>query len=577
MKRIAAALALFTGITSAHAAEAPKTGAKRAYFGDLHLHTALSFDAYLFNTNTLPEDSYRFARGEAVNYLGRTIKRKAPLDFLAVTDHSEFLGVMRQVDDDNGPFKDTKWHALLKGRDPANSLKLLFNFLSEKPPELLADDLKRANWKLELDAAAKYYEPGRFTTFAAYEWSSMPNGANLHRNVVFRDRAPEFPFSSIDSDKPEALWAYLDSHRSKGIESLDIPHNSNASDGLMFDYKDSAGNPISREYAETRMRNEPIVEISQAKGTSETRPELSPQDEFAGFELWDHLLASTKLSKQDGSYVRQALRRGLEIDARVGANPFRYGFVGATDFHSGISSTEEDNFPGAHGLLDSQADPKKLLDAGATAAGESPTIFSAGALTGVWAESNTRAAIFDALKRREVFATSGNRIKVRVSAHWDKASGLVPMGSDLPARPAAAKAPVFHIEALKDPDGGALDRVQIVKVWYADGASQERVYDVLWAGDRKPDAQGHVPATPNTVDVKTGLYSNRYGATELVGDWRDSDFDAKASAAWYVRVLEVPTPRWTTLLAVRNSLPVPQGLAATIQERAWTSPIFFKP
>jgi len=566
----------------------PPNPLKNAYFGDLHLHTSMSFDAFTFRTNTLPEDSYRFAQGEAVDYMGQKVQRRSPLDFLAVTDHSEYLGVMRIAADLKGPFAGSEWNKLLQNPDPG----MLFKIMKAHPPEFLTADLKTGNWQRQIDAAEKYYKPGSFTTFAAYEWSSMPGGANLHRNVIFRGpKFPDKPFSSLDSEHPEDLWAYLDHNRSIGIDALDIPHNSNASDGLMFDYKDSAGKPLTREYAETRMRNEPIAEVAQAKGTSETRPDLSPEDEFANFQLWNHLLASNKVSKIDGSYLRQAYARGQEIESRIGVNPFKYGLIGATDFHSGISATEENNYPGGHGTIDSQADPKKLFATGDSMTGEAPTVITAGALTGVWAEQNTRESIFDALRRKETFATSGIRLKVRLFAGWNYApdllnkagwvadayAGGVPMGADLPAN-TSAKAPNFIVDAVKDPDSGNLDRIQIVKVWFKDGKSKEKVFDVVWAGDRKPDPKtGKLPAIGSTVDAATATYTNTIGATELSTVWADPEFDPQAAATYYARVLEIPTPRWTTYLAVRNKLPLPTNVPAAIQERAWTSPVFYHP
>jgi len=573
---------------------------KNAYFGDLHLHTSMSFDAYAFGTKTLPEDSYRFAQGEPVQYLGQTVQRHAPLDFLAVTDHSEYLGVLRIAADANGPFAATEWPKLLTSTDP-KVREGVFHRVAEsftadpRTPikEFLTGDYRPVNWQHEIDAAEKYYKPGKFTTFAAYEWTAMVNSANLHRNVIFRGpNYPAQPFSSIDSWHPEDLWSYLDNNRVQGIDAIDIPHNSNVSDGLMFDYKDSFGTAITRSYAEARGRNEPVVEIAQAKGASETRPELSPTDEFSGFGIYSKLLGSSRQGKFDGSYVRQAYARGQEIESRVGVNPYKYGIIGASDFHSGISATEEGNFPGAHGLLDSQADAKKLLSPNDSSIGEPWVVVSAGALTGVWAEQNTRESIFDALRRKETFATSGVRLKVRLFAGWnytadllkkadwvpDAYAGGVPMGADLPAAAGAGKSPSFIVDAVKDPDSGNLDRIQIVKVWFKDGKSQEKVFDVVWAGDRKPDAKtGKLPEIGNTVDIANATYTNTIGATELSAVWTDPYFDAGASATYYARVLEIPTPRWTTYLAAKNKLPVPTIVPPTIQERAWTSPVFYKP
>jgi hypothetical protein len=575
----------------------PPNPLKNAYFGDLHLHTSLSFDAATMKTNTLPEDSYRFAQGEAVDYLGQKIQRRAPLDFLAVTDHAEYLGVMRGILDPKGPHAGTDWHKLLANPDPKvawEAVHKLARTITDRQPiaEFVKDDQIRSNWQVEIDAAEKYYRPGKFTTFIAYEWTSFPDFQNLHRNVIFRTGkvAPK-PFSSIDSQRPEDLWTFLDNNRRNGIEALDIPHNANASNGLMLADQDSDGNPISREYAEQRARNEPVFEVDQAKGQSETHPLLSPNDEFANFELWELLLATNIKGKIDGSYIRQGYGKGQEIEARTGVNPFKYGLVGASDFHSGVTSTEENNFPGAHGFMDSN--PKTVLTDKDSPVGPAPVIMGAAGLTGVWAEQNTREAIFDALKRKEVFATSGNRIKVRLFGGWGYEPGLtakpewvkdayaagVPMGADLPARPANGKAPRFIVDAVKDPDAGNLDRVQIVKVWTKNGESHEKVYDVAWSGGaRKIDPRtGKLEPIASTVDLKTATYTNSVGAVELATVWEDPEFDPEAQATYYARVLEIPTPRWSTVWAVKYQLPLSDLVSPTLQERAWTSPVFYKP
>lgn len=575
------------------AAAAPGTPERHAYFGDLHLHTSLSFDAFTMKTRTLPDDSYRYAKGEEVSYLGQKFKRKAPLDFLAVTDHSEFLGVFRQLADPKG--RHTGSDAFKALNDPAfePGWKLLNEMFLEgkgknKDSEHLSDSAIRSNWQLVVDSAEKHNKPGRFTTFVAYEWSAMPDSQNLHRNVIFRGKPPAKPFSSVDSERPEDLWAYLDKNRKEGIDALAINHNANVSNGLMFDYKDSDGKPISKEYAEARVRNEPLTEVTQHKGTSETHPSLSPNDEFAGYENYEKLLATTRQGKIDGSYARQAYARGLEIAAKTGANPYKFGLAGATDFHSGISSTEEDRFAGAFGGLDSN--PKQVLGDADSVIGDSPVVFSAAGLTGVWAEQNTREAIFDALKRKEVFATTGNRTRVRLFAGWDLPKNLtsrkdwaatayakgVPMGADLTEAP-GGKAPRFAVQAVKDPNAANLDRIQIVKVWSKAGKSGEKVFDVAWSGQRKPDPKtGKLPAVGDTVDVKTASYRNTIGATELATVWEDPEFDAEASATYYARVLEIPTPRWSTYWSVKNKLPLSTKVPATIQDRAWTSPVFYK-
>jgi hypothetical protein len=574
------------------ASAAGETGApapRNAYFGELHLHTGMSFDAFLMGTRLYPDAAYRYARGEEIEADGQKFRRKVPLDFAAVTDHSEYLGQIRLAADPAGPLASTRWGKRILDYKPEQRLPLLYSLAEsfgsggEEPEELLDPAAIKSNWQHQIDAAEAAYLPGKFTTFVAYEWSSLPNGANLHRNVVFRGpNYPQVPFSSVDSSQPEKLWQYIQNQRQHGIQALAIPHNSNVSDGLMFSYADSNRDPINREYAETRAGIERLVEIAQTKGTSETRPELSPDDEFAGFELIDNLLTVPRPSSIHGSYVREALGRGLELEQRVGVNPFQFGLIGATDFHNSLSNTDEAIVPQQRVGLDVQ----RILTDAASLGG---VRVSSGGLTGVWAEANSRESIYDALYRRETFATSGTRIRVRLFAGYDYAAGItrrrdwvarayaagVSQGSDLPAR--AGSAPRFLVHAIKDPDAGNLDRIQIVKVWLEAGKVQEHVFEVLWAGNRQPDANGKLPALRSTVNVDTASYTNDTGATELIGEWQDPTFSTESPAVYYARVLEIPTPRWTTYLAVANKLPIPTSVPPVIQERAWTSPIYFKP
>ena len=570
---------------------------RNAYFGDLHLHTYLSFDAAAAGTRTMPEDAYRFARGEAVTYFGKTVRRHTPLDFLAVTDHAEYLGVARSAADADGVFAETPWpKRLAEATGDMLAFLQVFSpagFRGEAPiPEFVTTALILSNWQIVVDTAQKFYDPGKFTTFVAFEWSPMPGGAHLHRNIIFR--GPEFPdrpFSAIDSMDPEDLWTYAEDNREQGIDSVLIPHNSNLSQGLMFAFKDSYGTPLSRIYTERRIENERLVEISQVKGTSETRPEFSPADEFANFEL----IRFGQEPEFDlaGAYIRPAYRRGLEIQSEVGINPFNFGLVGSSDFHSGISAGEEFNYPGGLGSGDEQSDPGRVLTSVNPLMQSPTTILSAGGLTGIWAEENTRESLFAALKRREVFATSGSRIRVRLFAGWDYPDGItrdnnwilaaydsgVPMGADLPnGETTPVKSPRLLLQAVKDPDGGNLDRIQVIKLWYYEGVSHEQVYDAVWAGDRGIDSNtGHLPAIGNTVDRDTANYTNTLGATELIGEWMDPDFIPEAATIYYARVLEIPTPRWSTYLAVRNGLPLSKDVPPTIQERAWTSPVFYTP
>ena len=577
---------------SARDAHAAPRQVRSAYFGDLHLHTSLSLDAFIYDTRTTPEEAYRYAQGEPVSYFGREVRRRAPLDFLAVTDHSEFLGVLPLLTRPDGPYADSIWQRMASSRDPGVLRELFMKLNKEHPAQFLTPSLVRSQWQRLIDAAEANYHPGKFTTFVAYEWSSTPDRQNLHRNVIFRGpKFPERPFSSIDSEHPEDLWSYLERQRALGIEVLAIPHNSNLSNGLMFANADSYGRPISRAYAERRARNEREVEITQTKGTSETTPEISPTDEFADFELYRYLLGADTRGKIDGSYVRQGFGRGLEIASRVGVNPFKLGVVGGTDFHSGLSSTEEANFPGGHGRIDNAQHPEAALSAKLTGVGK-PLLFAASGLTGVWAERNTRESIFAALMRRETFATSGDRIQVRLFAGWNLPADLgsrsgwvseayargVPMGGDLRPPPVGAVSPRFLVWALKDPDSGNLDRIQIVKVWVDHGVSHEHVFDVTWSGNRKPDPKtGTVPPVGSTVNLQDASFTNDIGAAQLETEWTDPDFDPALPAVYYARVLAIPTPRWSTYLAARNHLPLPADVPATIQERAWTSPVFYSP
>jgi Protein of unknown function (DUF3604) len=575
---------------------------RNAYFGDLHLHTGLSFDAYILRTNTRPNDSYAYAKGQPVNYLGKTEQRKAPLDFLAVTDRAEYLGVLSMTADPNNPLSKTEWAKVnandFKVSEAAYS-KVVAGVLSGKPDAQLNDPAYgKSAWLQIIDAAEKNYEPGKFTTFIGFEWTSAPaldrvKPQNLHRCVIFRgSKVPAMPFSAFDSLDPEQLWTYLENARNTGDDVIAVPHNGNASNGLMFDSKTLAGKPITRDYAERRIANEPLTEIAQGKGQSETHPLLSPNDEFARFELWETLVGYPAPAHfMKGSYVRQAYGVGQELQEKIGANPFKYGIEAGTDYHSGITSTEEDNYPGSHGIADN--DPKAVLaPAKYSAGGESLIAIGAQGLTGAWAEENTRESIFAAFKRKETFGTSGNRIQVRMfgswnypadltkQSNWIKAAydGGVPMGSDLPPAPSGAKGPSFVVYALKDPRMGNLDRIQVIKVRTKNGKSHEKIFDVAWSGDRKPDPKtGKVPAVGNTVDLKTATYTNTIGSTELSGVWSDPEFDSQSYATYYARVLEIPTPRWSTIWAVKYNLPLNEKMGNTIQERAWTSPIWYTP
>ena len=597
---------------------------RHAYFGELHLHTTLSFDAWTFGTKVTPDQAYRFARGETVMVpavqvakeqggaaTGDVPARRAwPLDFTAVTDHSEYLGAVAQLDDPASSFSKTKFGQELKAGGPGAfftaAAAIVLGQNNSATPDLKAAQMAADGWNVEMKAANANYRPGKFTTFVAYEWTSSPSmGIHMHRNVIFNsDHAPA-PFTAVDSNKPEDLWKYLDSVHRQGIDVLAIPHNSNLSDGRDFDWNKSDGKPMDAAYALERALNEPLVEIAQTKGNSETAPELSPNDEFANFEIFDHIYKGETKAVRHGGYVREALGRGLVVQSQVGVNPLKLGFVGASDIHNGLSTSDERSYSGGM----SGIDPKTMLPTGAAArealdmTGRSrqmrpngqlendPLQYSSAAITGVWAEENTRNSIFAALKRKETFATSGTRIRVRMFGGWGFGPDAMtrpdwvasayakgaPMGGDLPARPGAA-APSFLLQAMKDPDGANLDRIQVVKVWLEGGDYKEKVFDVALSGGRKVDPRtGKAAPVGDTVDRATGRYANSIGAGQLAAVWRDPEFNPAKPAVYYARVLEIPTARWSALLAIRNHLPIPARTPTTIQERAWTSPIWFMP
>jgi hypothetical protein len=529
------------------------------------------------------------------------MKIKTPLDFYAVSDHAEMMGVFPRMSDPNDPLSKLPIAARVTSEDQNEAMQafaeILRNFSTgDLDPALTDPVISRSVWAEIVKTADAHYEPGRFTTFPAFEWSSNPDKRNLHRVVVFRDsrEVPELAYSALDSDRPEDLWAWMSVQRKAGATLLAIPHNANASDGLMFSLEGSDGEPITEAAIRARSSNEPLYEISQIKGTSETHPDLSPNDEFAGFEIWDYTLSADaeRPTQRKGSYARQALLDGLDLARKGNGNPFEFGFIGDTDTHNAAASNEEDNYTGKFAFETEPA--HRLSGIAGQPAGQAQQVreFSSGGLAGVWAEENTREAIYDALLRKETFGTSGPHIRVRVFAGWDfepaddEASGWVaagyargvPMGGVLSAAPDGGR-PSFVVKALKDPQSGNLDRIQLVKGWVdARGEKHEAIFDVAWSDDRKLDpATGKLPAVGNTVDVATATYTNRIGDAELSAVWSDPDFDQTQHAFYYVRVLEIPTPRWSTRDAVALGVDIPVGLPATLQERAWSSPIWYAP
>jgi len=583
----------------------------RVYWGDTHLHTSVSLDAGAAGTTVGPEVAYRFARGEEITTsTGQPAKLSRPLDFLVVSDHSEAFGAMGEVIRGNPALMSDptikRWHdQIALGGDEAfgAAWEIIRALSSDTLPKPLFDPgLIRSVWEPYIQTAERFNEPGKFTAFIGYEWTSMPEGDNLHRCIVFRDGADKairaLPFSAADSTDPEDLWAVLAAYEKEtGGRVLAIPHNGNVSGGRMFALADFAGNPLTREYAEARARWEPLVEVTQQKGDSETHPVLAPTDEFADYERWDKMNLNGSKLHQDAwfksEYAREALKNGLALDAQLGANPFKFGMIGSTDSHVGISAVEEENFYGKASPYEPSAhrfehEFTKLGDK-EVAAWE----LGASGYAAVWATENTREALWDAMKRKEVYATTGPRMTVRFFGGWEFGSedaltrnpaipGYskgVPMGGDLRSAP-AGKAPTFLVAAAKDPIGANLDRIQIVKGWLdAAGAVQEKVYDVAWgdAATRKPGKDGKLPAVGSTVDVARAVWTNTIGDPELIAVWKDPAFDPKQRAFYYARVIEIPTPRWTAYDAQRFGVKMPPEVRMTTQERAYTSPIWYTP
>jgi hypothetical protein len=573
-------------------------------WGDTHLHTSFSPDAYIFgNRSAGPDDAYRFAKGLPMvhPYHKARIQLERPLDFLVVSDHAEMLGVPYKLFGGDPALAATetgkRWLALNAQGDFTSVFQEFMRSVNDNVP--IADfggEIGRSIWQESTAITDRHNQPGKFTALVGWEWTSMPGGKNLHR-VVFTPASGEtaakfLPFSNFDSEQPEGLWKWFEQQSAAGLDFISIPHNSNLSDGLMFDDADSVGRPITAEYARTRARWEPIVEITQIKGDSETRAELSPSDELAGFEIFDWLLKAQPDGKlppapppKPGSYARTALLRGLEIDARTGVNPFKFGVIGSTDAHTSASSPDEDNF---HGKTARDSVPEsKFAETGSVPFSH----MSASGLAGVWATENTREAIFAAFRRKEVYATTGPRIALRFFggfafrdadarardvARVGYAKG-VPMGGDLAAAP-KAKPPSFLIHAAKDPLGANLERVQIVKGWLgSDGQARERVYDVAWAGERVAGADGKLPPLASTVDLSSGEATGASGAAQLAAVWRDPEFDPAQRAFYYVRALQVPTPRHTLYDALALKREHPARPPAVIQERAYSSAIWYTP
>ncbi len=629
MTRKILASTLIIAVASLAAADDKSAASTQVYFGDTHLHTSYSFDAFLNNNHSAdPDTAYRWAKGQPVihPYNRARVQIQTPLDFLVVSDHAEMLGVMKAVRNDSDLFGDLglwgsvkRWYAMRQmneaidadtglaffGRflpvsaqreghidpvaDPSNNIGDVAIFGDTTP-------VSSAAWNDIVGTAERHNDPGTFTSLIGWEWSSIPTGVNLHRIVISPDGAEKsnqyLPFGSDQSQYPDDLWKWLgETQERTGARFLAIPHNSNISKGYMFDTTTLRGEEITAEYATRRMAWEPVAEITQIKGDSETHSELSPEDEFADFETYEHYIqiGAVDYKAAAADYIRPALKRGLAIEQKVGVNPYKFGLIGSTDSHSGLSSSEENNF---WGKMARDSTPETKSRAGADPEARDGWDMSASGLAAVWAAENTREAIYAAFKRKEVYATSGPRMRVQLFAGWSFPEGAaeaddfaaigysngVPMGGDLAATEESNQAPSFLLRAVKGPLDANLDRAQIVKGWVdADGFEHEQIYNVAWSGERQLDADGRLPAVGNTVDLNSGRYSNSIGQAEFALKWTDPDFNPQHSAFYYARILQIPTPRNALFDARALGLDKPPKGPSTIQERAYTSPIWYQP
>jgi hypothetical protein len=610
MERKTSALAISTALTLAAlpAFAQEKNPERNAYFGETHIHTSWSVDAWVIgNRITGPDDALKYAQGQSIKHpLGYDIKIDTPMDFMGVTDHAEYVGVTKEANTPGSALSKLPEAQPLILKDPNNGAEqqkvfLYLLSLTSKPPikAFMSPQVAGSIWKENCKIADANNHPGTFTAFCSYEYTSQYDNRNLHRNVFFRDcaKVPEMPFSMLDSWHPEDLWNWMDTQRKAGNELLAISHNANLSDGWMYPVDlDSFGRPIDAAWADSRMRNERLVEIKQIKGQSETHPLLSPTDELANYEIFTGLLGlppdNGRIDHIHGSFARQALKDGITMQDVRGYNPYKFGVGAASDSHNTGSPYRQDNFYGGHGAVDGTVERRfagVMLGGTIDSRLENPA-----GQTGVWAEENTRASIWDAMYRKETFGVSGPHIKVRFFGGWGYNKGIldaqdwvhqsyasgVPMGADLPPMTGTGPgvAPTFVLWAVKDPTSANLDRIQIIKGWTQNGQSFEKIFDVAWAGDRKADKwSGRVPAIQSTVDLEKATYTNSVGSTELKTVWTDPEFDASQHAFYYARVLEIPTPRWTLIQAVKAGIPPPDVVPFTGQERAWTSPIWYTP
>ena len=575
---------------------------RNAYFGDLHVHTMYSFDAFIFGTTSSPDEAYEFAKGDTIVHpAGFPMTLDRPLDFYGVSDHAFYLGVMRQMADPNTEISKHEaaegMTSLGDGPNRNAKFQRIISFMrSDRGIEINDPEIGKNAWVDIIAAANRHNDPGKFTAFIAYEYtSSSSDRGNLHRNVIFRgDTAPERPFSRLDSTNPEDLWDWMDSNRGEGFESLAIPHNSNGSNGRMFSLLDWAGNPLDSAYASQRMRNEPLIEITQVKGTSDTHPALSPNDEWADFEIMPYRIATMLQSEPNGSYIRQAYLNGLSLQDGQGFNPFKFGVIGSSDTHNATYAGDEDDYWSKVGLRDSSPLLRGSVpletpnEDGSEYALSAQNTWGASGLAGVWAEENTRGAIYDAFRRKETFGTTGPRMKVRFFAGYNLPSlddpalvskayeGGVTMGADLIAE--QGNSPEFIAWVARDAMSAPLQRLQIIKGWVEGGEAQERVIDVACSGGIAVDpATNRCPDNGAKVNLSDCSISSNIGEPELMAKWRDPQFDASQNAFYYVRAMENPTCRWSTWDAIRAGVEPRPDMASTLQERVWSSPIWVTP
>lgn len=584
----------------------------QVFFGDTHLHTKLSPDAGLIGTTLSAADAFRFARGEKVtSSTGQPVQLIRPLDFLVITDHAEYAGLAPMIRDSDPALLASEYGRFLYEKfksGPEGAMEAFGAILTDAATQnerLKFPAKARSIWEDFLETSDEFNQPGSFTAFSGFEWTSGPNGNNRHRVVVFRDGAERvsqvMPYKTFDSEDPEDLWKYLANYEDMtGGNVIAIPHNGNISNGTMFTKTRVNGKKMTKEYAEERIRWEPIIEVTQIKGDGEAHPLLSPEDEFADFGTWDVSNLDGSAPKTDDmlqyEYGRSALKIGLEIGKKIGVNPYQFGLSAATDSHTGLATARTDNYFGKYAKTEPKGGDSRHNYDVIPATDDALRIFTsqevASGYTAVWARENTREAIFDAMERKEVYATTGSRIRVRLFGGFNYSADQitrpdfvklgyengVPMGGELSSAP-DGKAPGFLVRALRDPDGANLDRVQIIKGWLdKKGNAQERIYDIAVSGGRKIGNDGRArEAVGSTVDVENATYTNTIGTSILAAYWQDPDFDAKQSAFYYVRVLEIPVPRWTTIDAAFYDIDRPSNVPATIQDRAYTSPIWYMP